>query len=73
MLPVDYEASAGDSVDAFSSAAANTSNSRLTETPDSPSAQFVAYNIDKAVIISPSAGSPAGRHAPLDQRLPLAR
>ncbi|MFA6134242.1 MAG: FtsX-like permease family protein [Phycisphaerae bacterium] len=53
MLPVDYEASAGDSVDAFSSAAANTSTSRLTETPDVQSAQFVAYNIDKVVIISP--------------------
>ena len=50
MLPVDYEASAGESVGTF----AQQSSRSITELPDIESAQFVTYNIDKVVIVSPS-------------------
>jgi hypothetical protein len=48
MLPVDYEASGGESVDTL----AKQSSRAVTELPDIESAQFVTYNIDKVVILS---------------------
>jgi hypothetical protein len=50
MLPVDYEASAGESVDTL----AQQTTRGVTELPDIESAQFVTYNVDKVVVISPA-------------------
>ena len=50
ILPVDYEASAGESVDTFVQMSAQA----VTELPEIESAQFVTYNVDKVVIIPPA-------------------
>jgi len=50
MLPVDYQASAGTSVGTF---AEESSTQSLSEMPDVESAQFVYFNIDQVVIVSP--------------------
>jgi len=49
MLPVDYQASGGSSVDTF---AEESSTESLSEQPDIESAQFVTYNMDQVVIVS---------------------
>jgi len=50
MLPVDYQASAGSSVDTF---AQQSSTESLSEMPDVESAQFVCFNVDQVIIVSP--------------------
>ena len=47
-LPVDYEASAGESAEKLTS-----TMDALAETPDVESAQFVPYNVDRVAIVSP--------------------
>jgi hypothetical protein len=49
MLPVDYQASGGSSVETF---ADESSTESLSEQPDIESAQFVTYNVDQVVIVS---------------------
>ena len=50
MLPVDYQASGGSSMDAFTQ---ESSSESLSELPDVESAQFVTFNVDQVVIVSP--------------------
>jgi len=50
VLPVDYQASAGSSVDTF---AEESTTESLSEMPDVESAQFVYFNVDQVVIVSP--------------------
>ena len=50
VLPVDYEASAGESQENLDQQASATIS--LVEMPDVQSAQFVTFNVDKVVIIS---------------------
>jgi len=52
MLPVDYQASGGSSVEAF---AQESTTETLSEMPDVESAQFVSYNVDQIVIVSAQA------------------
>ncbi|KPK83456.1 MAG: hypothetical protein AMJ81_08230, partial [Phycisphaerae bacterium SM23_33] len=52
ILPVDYQASGGGSLDTFTQQEASES---LHELPDIESAQFVNYNVDRVVIVSPAA------------------
>jgi hypothetical protein len=49
ILPVDYEASAGEATSQFTQA----TTTSLTEQPDIESAQFVTFNVDKVVVVSP--------------------
>ena len=58
MLPVDYEASGGESVQEF--AAAATSDESLAETPEIESAQFVHFNVDRVVVVSPATAKRLG-------------
>jgi hypothetical protein len=52
ILPVDYQASGGGSLDTFTQQVETES---LNELPDIESAQFVNYNVDRVVIVSASA------------------
>ena len=58
ILPVDYEASAGESEESLSEQAEATVS--LIETPEVQSAQFVTFNVDRVVIISPEAARNLG-------------
>ena len=49
LLPVDYQASSGGSSEKLKEPAAET----LSEMPDIESAQFVRYNLDRVVVVSP--------------------
>ena len=51
VLPVDYHASSGGALESFTQQ--QTAGETLSEMPDIESAQFVSYNLDKVVMISP--------------------
>lgn len=57
LLPVNYQASGRDSLQKLNTSMASDS---LNETPDMESAQFVSYNLDRVVIISPDAAKNLG-------------
>ena len=48
VLPVDYQASAGDSLKSMTE---DTAGQTLSEVPDIESAQFVTYNLDSCVVV----------------------
>ncbi len=58
VLPVDYEASAGESDENLKEQAEATVS--LIESPDVQSAQFVTFNVDRVVVISPEAAHVLG-------------
>jgi hypothetical protein len=51
VLPVDYHASSGGALESFTQQQSQAET--LSEMPDVESAQFVSYNLDKVVIVSP--------------------
>ncbi|MCE5327446.1 MAG: M28 family peptidase [Planctomycetaceae bacterium] len=57
MLPVDYEASGGANAQDFTR---TKSDDALAETPDIESAQFVHFNVDRVVVVSPAVARQMG-------------
>ncbi|MCE5277871.1 MAG: FtsX-like permease family protein [Planctomycetaceae bacterium] len=57
MLPVDYEASGGANTQDFTR---TKTDDALAETPDIESAQFVHFNVDRVVVVSPETARKMG-------------